>query len=155
MSTTETALQSALKTLIQSLDEFDAVDVAINEWTILDGPNINAPYVVIKNADDLTARKDTAATQNQWLIPVELYVNFTDWKETLDRFRNMRQALLTLFGGDNDSRSADSIEGVTIDVIRNRGPIEYLYDRYLPDDLQSEALPIFISQTLIFECQEF
>lgn len=155
MTTTEYAVQQGLQALIQGLDEFSSVDVAINDWSLLDAPNINAPYVIIQNADDFTARKDTSVTQAQWLIPVELFVNFTDWKETLDRFRTYRQALVTLFGGSTDARSADGIEGLTIDVIRNRGPITPYYDKYIPADLQPESLPVFLSQALIFECQEF
>jgi len=158
MTTTEEAIQLGIQAGLQSLSAFNGVSVVINDWGVLDQSSALAPYVIISDADDFDARKDTAATQTRWTIPLELCERFTDWKETLGNFRTRRQAIIDQFNVaaiPPALRSAGGIDGLTIDRVYSGGPIAAYYDRYLTAAQMAEALPIFLRQTILLECQEF
>jgi len=150
----EATIQSGLQTIIQGMAAFANADVVVNDWGILDGAVSAAPFVIISNADNFVGRRDTTTPNTVWEVAVTLYEAFTEWATTLDNFRTRRQAIIDeLDSGDN--RSANGLEGVTIDEIRNEGPIEPYYGPYITADEIPEAIPQFLTQTWILTCEEF
>ena len=149
----EATVQAGLQTLILAMDEFNSDDVVINDWDVLDGEMAKSPFVIISNADNFIARKDTASAVTTWEMKVTLYQEFKEnWKDAYNSFRTNRQALIDTMN-ITDNRSADGISGVTIDEIRAGSPLQIWVDPGLPDDTQ--AMPLFISQELIFDVEEF
>lgn len=158
MTTTEAAIQAGIQTGLQALAAFNGASIVINDWGVLDQSSALAPYVIISTADEFEARKDTAATQTRWTIPLELCERFTDWPTTLGNIRDRRQAIIDQFNSVTippAMRAAGGIEGLTIDRVFSGGPIAAYYDRYLTAAQMAEALPIFLRQTILLECQEY
>lgn len=151
----EQAIQEGIQAVLQAMTEFADADVVINEWGVLDQPNSNAPYVIISNADDFVSRQDTTEAETTWQEVVALYERFTDWPTTLGNLRTRRQAIIDKFNEVSSNRAAGQAAGVTMDEIRNDGPIEPFYGPYIAAEAIAEALPQFLMQTLIMTVTEF
>lgn len=152
----ELAIAQGIQTLIQAMAEFADADVVINDWSVLDSPNPNAPYVILATADEFESKMDSAADQTKWSIPVALYEYFTDWPNTLNNFRTRRQAIIDLFNSAaSNARSAGGLDAVQVNVIRSEGPIMPYYAPYTPSHQIPEALPVYLHQTWIFEVEEW
>ena len=148
----ETTIQTDLKTTLLTMSEFDAGDVVIDDWTILDQPTTNAPYALIRTADDFRWREDSMDGEHRtWSILVGLYVAFSEWGVSRAVFRDLRQAVLDKFAGDNSALTGDN---VLIQEIRNAGPIGEVYDVYIAPEELPEATPIMLFQDLTFEVRE-
>ncbi len=148
----EATIQAAVKATLQGMTAFSTGDVVINDWRILDGTMNAAPYVIIETADSVTSRQDTVTPNTRWQIPVTLFERFTDWEETYNNLRDRRQAIIDEFNEVGANRSPGG-GAVTADVIRTDGPIGQWYDPYMnPDDM---PLPVFITQRLILEIEEY
>lgn len=152
---TEATIQAGIQDVIQSMNEFNNVDVVINDFGIYDQSSVNAPYVMIQSADQVLSRQDSPSAETTYEILVTLIERFTDWKETLDNLTTRRDALLTKFNAVGTARSAAGLEATSIDSIRAAGPIAFVYDAYIAEDQIAEALPVFIAHTLIFEALEY
>ena len=151
----EKTVMEGLQTLILAMAEFSSGDVVINDWDVLDGEMAQSPFVIISNSDNFIARKDTASAVTKWEIKVTLYQEFKEnWKDAYNSFRTNRQALIDTMN-ITDNRSADGISGVTIDEIRPGSPLQIWVDPGTPADLQGTVMPLFISQELIFDTEEF
>jgi len=148
----ELSIQEKIQSVIQALTLFEDADVVINDWSIFDRPSIEAPYVLIEDSDDFDGFQRVVTPETTWGIPINLVERFTDWKETYDNFRARRQAVLDAFNGTGDARGDP---GLDVQRIRNDSPITPYYDKLVPAELQAEALPIFVMQRIILECQEF
>lgn len=147
MSVTEKSLQEAIQDTLQALTEFKENSVTINDWSKLDGSTKEGPYAIVVNSD--TFRNNaTYDTKSYWEIKVELWLPFdTKWIDSLDEFRDMREAVLGGFVGAARTGSMDSVD---IKEIRNDGPITYLGAEDAPD-----AIPSYIFQSVVFVCEEF
>ncbi len=152
---TEATIQAGIQDVIQSMDEFDNVDVVINDYSIYDQSSSLAPYVLIQTADDFDSRQRVKTAETTYQIPVTLVERFTDWKETLDNLTTRRDALITKFNATGTARAADGLTATTVEAIRSGGAIAFIYDAYIPESERDEALPAFVAQTLIFETEEF
>lgn len=150
----EKSIQEDMQDTIQSMSPFANSDVVINDWSILDGPVSNAPYVIIENSDTIESRQDVKTANTKWNIPIRLIERFVDWTPSLNSFRDNRQALIDQFNGTEDYRSAGA-SATTADVIRSDGPIDHIYEEYGEPEIDPEAVPLFISQRLLFEFEEF
>ena len=150
--TTELDLQLKIQGVIQGLSIFADADIVINDWTIFDRPNIEAPYVLITTSDDFESKQDTMTPQTRWAIPIVLVERFEDWKTTYDNFQARRQAIIDVFNGVGDERSGS---GVNIGVVLADAPITDFYDKAIDPQLFAEALPAFIMQRLILETNLF
>lgn len=148
---TEKQLQEGIQDSVQAIATFANSNVTINEWDLLDQPIANAPYFIIGNADEWLSEQDTVTVAGGWEIPATLVVAFDDWKESLDAFRDARQAIIDKFGEVGTARSAGGYEGVNIRRLRPAGPISYITAD--PDD--NTALPVFITQIFVFEIELF
>ena len=147
----ETSIQEKIQGVIQSLPLFADADVVINDWSIFDRPNVNAPYVLIESSDNFESLHEVHTPETLWGIPIILVEAFTDWKETYDNFQERRQQVIDTFaiGG---ARAGD---GLNIQRIHNDTPISPYYDKMIPAELQSESMPIFIMQRIILESKEY
>lgn len=150
----EYTIQQGIQAAIQAMSEFDNADVTINDWTVLDQPNEGAPYVIIESSDDFASTQDTVTPETTWFIPVTLYEYFTEWSTALNNLRTRRQAIIDKINSGNQ-RSAGGLAGTSVRSVRSGGPIGYVYDRYIAEDQVADAMPIFLSQQIIFEVLEF
>lgn len=146
----EYTIQQGIQTFIQSMSEFADADVVINDWSLLDQSTTLAPYVIIENSDDFKTMWRTKSAEASWNIPITLLEAFSDWKTTLDNFRTRRQAILDAF-----DTSPGAVPGLTVDTIRNDGAIGQVYAAYMTPEQAANALPVFLSQRIILEAQEF
>ncbi len=155
MAVTEKTIQEAFQTALRALSNFADADVTINDWSVLDGSVDNAPYVIIENADDWDSVQQTVTAVDNMRIPFTLVVKLAadTWKTALDNFRDARQAIKDCFQGTG--RSAFGYAGVYIPRIRPDGPVGYIYSPDVDPEQQPYATPLFISQRMIAEVEEF
>lgn len=151
----ETAVQAAIAVTLRAMSDFSDDDVTINDWKILDQSSASAPYAIIENAVNINTEKETSDSQNSYDVPVNLFVAFTEWKATLDAFRNLREAVFAAFIATGTAMSANGLEGTTIRNIRTGGEIGFYFDRGLSAELQSVSMPAFVSQQILFRVEEF
>jgi hypothetical protein len=148
----EATLQADLQREFLTLSSlFSTGDVVINDWDILDGPNENAPYIIIENSDDFAIATIQTSASRLWMIPFTLFVRFLDWSVSEVAFAAARQPVL-------DHLTALAFQAASgnlnfgIRSIRSGSSIGYVYDRYVEND--AESLPVFISQRMIVEIAE-
>lgn len=148
----EATLQADLQREFLTLTSlFSAGDVTINDWGVLDGPNENAPYIVIENSDDFAIATIQTSASELWLIPFTLLVRFLDWDTSEVALAAARQPVLDhLVAKAYQAASGNLNFGIR--SIRSGGPIGYVYDRYVEND--AESLPAFLSQRIIVEIAE-
>ena len=123
---TEKAIAEGIQTTLQSMSDFSAGDVAIEEWTILDGSTQNAPYVIIEVSDDFVARQEAPSEGTVWQIPANLYTRFIDWPTSKTAFRDTRQAIIDKFNEASDNRSA----GIAGNFIRQQIAMRYPFENH-------------------------
>ena len=151
----EQAVHEGIQAVIRQIAAFAAADVVINDWSVLDQSSQAAPYVIISNADDFRSRQDATSPQTTWQVPVAIYERWTDWPTTLANLRARRQAIIDEFNVVSDNRAANGLPAVTIDEIRNDGPITPYYGPYIRAEEVPDALPQFLMQTLILSVEEY
>jgi len=149
---TEAVCQTHLSTIIKAMVSFPTASVVINDWTIFDGA-IKDVYVQIVNADDFDSRQDTSAANNRWSIVIILTVKFSDWSSAYNSFKTYRDALITGMLGVN--RSGGSSTNATIDRIYNNTKITPLYDHFIAPGDRPMSDPIFLTQEIIAEVEEY
>lgn len=150
----EYAIQQGIQDTLQAMTEFADASVVINDWSILDGPMTGAPYVIITDANNFTARQDTRTPNTKWEIVITLFEQFTDWPTTLNNLRARRQAIIDAFNASGTARSA-GLTAVTIDEIRAGSDITEWYDHYIPQGQLPESSPVCLSQVMILTAEEF
>jgi hypothetical protein len=143
----EATLQQSLKRTLQALSGWQEVTVVINDWHILDGSLDNAPYALIETADSFTALQDRMIPVINWQIPVTLFVRFTDWGETYDFLRDLRQAVINEIATNREFATC-----YLVNVIRSDTPIGEWYDPHI--DSASNPMPVFVTQRLMLEIEE-
>jgi len=150
----EQTIQEGIQDIIQGMSEFDDDEVLINDFSMFDESVSGGRRVVIETSDDFVARRDTRDPVTKWQIKVWLVEVFDGWDTTLINFRNGRQAIIDTMDTD-DNRSADGLEGITIDEIRSQTPVLPWFDPYLTPDELVEAEPIYLYQIMIMDAEEY
>jgi hypothetical protein len=150
----EQTIAEGIQDILQAMDDFASADVVINDWTILDGPRKSAPYVIIETSDDFVSRQDGSSQVEVWQIPCHLFTRFQKWETALNNFRDTRQNIINEFNAVGTSRAAGQSGMTDAREIRNDGPITYWYEKYLTQEEQEVADPIFVMQPMIFEVLE-
>jgi hypothetical protein len=149
----EAVLQADLqRELLRLTATFSAGDVTINDRSILDGANKNAPYVVIDSADSLHAEHMQEQWQVLWSIPFMLVVKFTDWDASRSALSTVRQTVITALMDVEHYLPASALLAFGLQSIDSETPIGEIYDRYLEDAV--EALPVFLAQRLTAQVLE-
>ena len=148
----EKLLQEGIQTTVRAITSTFGYDqVTINDLAMLDEPILNAPYFIILNGDDFLGLQDTITVNGTLNIPAMIVVAFDDWETSLNAFRDARQAVINKFNEVGTARSAGGYEGVDIRRIRPGGPVDYI----TAEQDNPQALPVFITQQLIFEVELF
>ena len=148
----EATLQADLQREFLTLTSlFSNGDVTINDWNLLDGPNENAPYIIIENSDDFAIAAIQTSATRLWLIPFTLFVRFLDWGTSEAAFAAARQPVLDHLVNKAYAAASGNLN-FGIRSIRAGSPIGYVYDRYVEND--AESLPVFLSQRIIVEVAE-
>jgi hypothetical protein len=148
----EATLQADLKREFLTLTSvFSTGDVTINDWNVLDGPNANAPYIVIENSDDFAIAAIQTSPSRLWMIPFTLFARFLDWGTSEVAFAAARQPVLDHLVAMAYAAGSSNLN-FGIRSIRSGSPIGYVYDRYVEND--AESLPVFLSQRMIVEIAE-
>jgi len=147
----ELTIEQKIQGVIQALSYWEDADVVINDWSVVDRPNVEAPYVIIETSDDFEWSHIAPTAEMRWGVPIILFEVFHDWDESFNNFRDRRQAILDAF----TVAGAAASPGMVIEMIRNDGPITPYYDRMIPQEQQAESLPVFLMQRMILEGREF
>jgi hypothetical protein len=150
----ESSIRSGIATAIKAMTEFADTDVVINDWSVLDKPAINAPYVIIETSDNFDSRQDTMTPNTTWQIPIILVEKFTKWSTTLTNLSTRRQAIIDKINSGT-VRSAGGLDGVTIDRVYNDGDIIEFYRKFQDPEKSQNALPVFLMQRIILEAEEY
>ena len=146
----QSALQGAVQTVIRNLSDFSNADVVINDYSILDGPVSNAPYVIIENV--LTANITEGmggVEQGELELPFGIYEPFVDWETTLNNLRNREDAVVNGFNGDD--WSANGMSGVSIQFVRLDNTIE-IHD---PAAERSISDPVYVMRPVVLQMELF
>ena len=149
----EAVLQADLqRELLRLTATFSAGDVTINDRSILDGANKNAPYVVIDSADSFHAEHMQEQWQVLWSIPFMLVVKFTDWDASRNELSTTRQTVLTALMAVENYLSDSVLLAFGLQSIDTESSIGEIYDRYVEENI--EALPVFLAQRLTAQVLE-
>jgi hypothetical protein len=147
---TEKTIQEALQTVILASSSFSTGDVTINDWGVLDGPTASAPFVVIETADEFESLFRVDSDENTYQVILNVIVRFVDWDTSKTAFRDTREVVRAAL-----SSPANATAGLAVRGVRSGGPISPIYETYADSEIQADALPVFLSQQIIAECQEF
>lgn len=141
----EATIQAGIQATIQALVGFDNTDVVINDWSVLDDPNTNGPYVIIETASVFVSRQATAAASGKWDIPVTLFCRFVDWETTSNAVRDNRAAILTAFTASGARSPAIN---TSVNEIRGSELV------HIPNPNMPDGDPIFIAAPMVFDTEE-
>jgi len=145
----EAVLQADLqREILRDTGTFSSGDVTINDWSILDGKNSNAPYVIIQSSDD--PRVDLMQEEKAlfaYTIPFTIVVKFDDWDTARAALQTTRQTVLNRL----TRKSAEFLDASGrldwgLRGIRSLEPVSEIYDRYAENP--EESLPIFLAHRL-------
>jgi len=153
MAISERALGDQILTILRGMAYFDDQDVARNDWSLLDKQTVTAPLAVLQTAEDFTALADSAVDRLFFTLPVFLFIDFQDWKTSLDEFMDVRQSILdTFYTGGNRSLNLD---GVYLERISALSAVDPYFDPMLPEELVADADPLYLVQAIGFEVQQY
>jgi hypothetical protein len=147
---TEKTIQEALQTVLLATSTFSTGDVTINDWGVLDNSTANAPYVVIETADDFESLFRVDSDENTYQVILNLIERFVDWDTSKTAFRDTREIVRAAL-----ANPANAVSGLAVRDVRSGGAISPIYESYGQAEIQPDALPVFLFQRLIAECQEF
>jgi len=149
----ESSILQELKSCLESLNTvFSPGDVTINDWSVLDGSSLNAPYAIIESCDDFSLDSPQSRSSLIWDIPVHLIVRFENWNISKPALSSLRQSILDKFLDLESFSSSMSKLAVGFRRLWPAGPISGIYDRYLENE--QEALPVYLSQTILIRVHE-
>lgn len=148
---TEQQLQEGLQDVIQTITgTFTAANVVINDYSRTDEMTDRDPLFIIGNVDNFSALQASTTDQTGTLdLPASLAVRCYSWQESLNTFRDARQAIINTFAGAGNAMSLGGLEGVSVASVDPAGGIDYVYQN------EGDALPVFIVQSLLFRVELF
>lgn len=146
---TEKTVAEAVQDVLQAIATFEDADVTINDWSVLDQPTTNAPYAIVETADDFGVTYISSEEVYRWSIPVTIIEQFQDWDTSLTAFRDTRQLVIDALG------VGGGVVGLAVRAIRSSGPVGYIYPAYTQVEFTADAIPIFVTQRIIVDCEEF
>ena len=147
--TTEYDIAVAIQALIQAQDIFAPEDVTLNDYDPLSGPAINAPFAIIRTADEFQIQFRVVTPEQDWAIPVEIFEAFDDHDVTGAKIGLTRQAIIDAIAGGT------GLSGLVVRQIRSGTEILPVYRTYVPDDEQADMLPDFLMQQILIDCEVF
>lgn len=149
----EATLQADLARELETLTSlFGTADVVVNDWSILDGPRENAPYILIQNAESFHVEAVQTGWSITWEIPFLLIESFSDWTATWNNLRDHRQAVIDKLKNVDGYNASSSRLAWGLRDIRNEDGIKDMYDRYVQEE--SEAIPVYQYQKIVLVVEE-
>jgi len=149
----ELAIIQNLQDVIQALAEFDEADVVINDYGVLDQSLSLAPYVIFETSDDFDISNVGPSMLGVWSIPAVLVVKFDGWDNAQNDLLSMRQKIIDAMGGG--SAASASTDGLLVRRIYSGSPLQPLYASTMSEEQARAAGPVYLTQRIIFECEEF
>lgn len=146
---TEAEIATAIQQEIQKLDQFAEDDVTINDHDVLNGPAINAPFVVIKTTNEFRIDFRVQVAEQLWSIPLELFVAFDDWDISLEEIKEARRYIISA------ADAGISTVGLTLRAIRNGSDVLPVYRTYVPEGEQADMLPDFLMQEILIDSEVY
>ena len=144
----QSTYQSAVRDTIQALAAFADVDVVINDYTILDGPVTNAPYVIIGNVVTARITERMGGIEEGTLeLPFAIYEAFDGWETSLNNLRDREDAVINGFNGS--AWSANGAAGVSIQFVR----LEARLELYEPGVEEPMSDPVFLVRPVVLEME--
>ena len=145
----EATLQADMqRELLRDTGTFSSGDVVINDWSILDGPNDKAPYVIIQSSDDPGVELiQEEKALFRYTIPFTIVVQFDDWDSARSALQTTRQTVLNRLSKKTaEFQDASGRLDWGLRTIRSLEPVSEIYDRYAENP--EESLPIFLAHRL-------
>lgn len=143
-STLQTDIQ---RELLRITGTFSSGDVVINDWSILDGPNNNAPYVIIQSSDTVSVDNiQQELPLFSYVIPFTVVVAFDDWDTARASLQTTRQTVINWLADTENYQDASGRLAWGLRGIRALEPVSEIYDRYAENP--DESLPIFLAHRL-------
>jgi hypothetical protein len=150
---TEKDVQSQLQNELLTLTTlFSTGDVVINDWSVLDGPTAKAPFVIIEDSGTVEVGNPQVFSPTTWVLPFTIVVAFRNWAESLNSFRDTRQAVLSHLQAVDSFAGVNGALAVGIREIRSQGEILSVFLKYTED--AANALPTFLAQDFILTISE-
>ena len=161
----DTAIVEAMQTIIRATqidgeNAFQNDSVYIDDWQYRDTEIIYDPFCRIDSPALVGSRHDRSITTevNYWRVVVTIYKSFEDWSITRPIVRKLRTAVIDQFNSSNNRNlgALAATADVFITDMRDEVADTFLvvYDRYIPPEEFSEAIPIGIELPIIFEIEE-
>ena len=147
---TEKTIQEAIQTVLVATATFDAGDVTIDDWGVLDQSTASAPYVIISVADDFEISFLGPSDESKWGVALNVVERFTDWDATRQAIRDTRAAVIAAI-----SSPSNAVSGLAVKKIRSSGAVDPIYETYGQAEILPDAIPVFLSHRLIAECEEY
>ena len=144
----EAILQADIKReLLRITGTFSTGDVTINDWSILDGPNDKAPYVIIQSSDTIdVSQMQQESPLYSYTIPFTVVVQFDDWDTARAALQTARQTVVDWLADTANYVAASGRLAWGLRRIRALEPVSEIYDRYAENP--DESLPIFLAHRL-------
>jgi len=149
---TESTLQADLqRELLRLTSTFTSGDVTIGDWSVLDGSNLAAPFVIIEVAEAFDSNTENTWTTN-WTIPFTLIVRFVDWDTSMLEMRDTRQIVLAALRDTTHYHASSTALAWGARRISSATGIDAVYDRY--NENTAESIPVFLAQKINLEVTE-
>jgi len=157
MAATELQLQEGAQTVLQGIEGLQPISVVVNDWSILDRPMVDAPFVLIVNADDFNSTQVTVTATTGYTLRLWLIVALAnaDWKAAYDEFRDYRQQIIDKFNEEGTNRSLGGLDGVNVTRIFSISDIGYIYPPNVDPDNQPDTIPDYVAQFIGLEIEQY
>ena len=144
----EATLQADIqRELLRITGTFSSGDVVIDDWSVLDGPNANAPYVIILTSDTLSVTQiQTETPLFSYTIPFYVIVKFIDWDTSRAALGVARQTVINWLAAPDSFQAASGRLAWGMRSISAVEPVSEIYSRY--EENPAESLPIFLAHKL-------
>ena len=147
--TTEITIIEALADDVRASSKFDSDDVTIGDWGVLDGSNLAAPYVVFRPADDFRILYRVKTPEQSWSILLDLFEAFIDFDESMVEFIDSRRALIAAVAAGTGTT------GLSLREIRANTNVDPVYPMNNDPEFIANAIPTFLTQEIVIECEVF
>lgn len=147
---TEKAIAEHIQTQIETLTAFETGSVTINNSEYLDGPIELAPFFSIYTSNQFNSQQSACPGTFSLDMQCVLLVEFVDWQESLDTFRDIRQTIIDKFTTSN--AAAINVTGDAIPSIKGiRAATDITGITYT----DGSTFPVYLEQFMIFEVERY
>lgn len=145
----EIQILESIQSLLQADSSFQADSVTIHNWTILDGPTANAPFVILEMADEIEfeLKASLGLFEERFTLILNLWVGFKEWETALEDLSTVRDTVIELL-----KTNFVLEDGVQINRFFNLS--EVVFD-YGPQDESRDAFPYYVAQRYAIEIIKF